>query len=290
MDARLPRAVGALVVGAALGLAGAITQSIARNALASPDVLGITEGASAMAVTLIVGSAAISGAGYGSGVAPVLVGLGIPLAALVGSLTVTAVIWLLAYRNGVDAFRLVLIGIAVSALLQSYIVFLIAAVDLRDVAKARTWLSGSLEGVSWEGLIAVAIVLAVALALCPWMTFRLSVLQLGSTTARVLGGRVQSSQVGLLLVSVALAATCVSAAGPIGFVAFVAPQVALRLARTPAPPLIASAAVGAALVSCADLLARTVLSWELPVGIVTSIIGAPFLIYLVIRANRKATV
>ncbi|KGF15995.1 FecCD family ABC transporter permease [Corynebacterium freneyi] len=288
LGSRLPRVVGGVIVGAALGIAGALTQSIARNALASPDVLGITEGASAMAVTIIVAGTVLGGGGYGAA-APTLSGVGIPLAAFAGALTVTAAIWLLAWRRGVDPFRLVLIGIAVSALLQAYIIYLMAASDLRDAAAARTWLSGSLSGASWSGLAAVALCVAVAMGLFGWMAFRLSVLQLGPATASALGGRVQLSLVALLLVAVALAASSVAAAGPIGFVAFVAPQLALRLAGVPSPPLATSAAAGAALVTVADVIARGIAPWELPVGIVTSAIGAPFLIHLLIRSNRRTS-
>ena len=288
MGTRLPRVVGGVIVGAALGIAGALTQSIARNALASPDVLGITSGASAMAVTIIVAGSAIAGGGYGVAT-PTLSGVGIPLAAFAGALIVAAAIWLLSWRGGVDAFRLVLIGIAVSALLHAYIIYLMAAADVRDAAAARTWLSGSLVGVSWSGLAAVALSLVVAAGLFGWMAFRLSVLQLGPATASALGGHVQSSQVVLLLVAVALSAASVSAAGPIGFVAFVAPQIALRLAAVPAPPLASSAAAGAVLVTVSDVIARDIAPMELPVGIITSAIGAPFLIHLLIRSNRRTT-
>lgn len=290
LETRVPRALGGIVVGAGLGMAGALTQSVARNALASPDVLGITSGASAMAVTIILAGSALGGGGYGSAIAPALANVGIPLSALLGALLVAVVIWLLAYRRGIEPLRLVLIGVAISALLQAYIVYLMAAADLRDATTARRWLSGSLVHVSWTDVLVMGVVVVVALGLAGLMTFRLSVLQLGPIVAQSLGGRVNSSQLVTLVVSVVLAAAGVATAGPIGFVAFVAPQVALRLAHTSAPPLVTSAAAGAALLTCADIMSRSILPWEIPVGIVTSAIGAPFLIYLVVQANRKVTV
>ncbi|MCL2533895.1 MAG: iron chelate uptake ABC transporter family permease subunit [Nocardiaceae bacterium] len=281
MDLRLPRAVTAVLIGVALGISGAITQSIARNALASPDVLGITAGSSVAAVALIV-------LGGGSFVG-VFATLGIPLAALVGGLVTAAAIYLLAWRRGVDGFRLVLIGIGANAMLVAITHWLLISADINDVSRAKVWLNGSLNGAGWAQVWPVAIALAVVGGSAVIATVTLGALRLGDDNARSLGVRQQSAQAKLLLASVILAAVATAAAGPVGFVALAAPQVALRLVRSAGPPIVASALTGAVLVVGADIVARTVLPVELPVGIVTSALGGPFLLYLLVRNNRKVS-
>ena len=276
-ELRMPRSLVGVLVGIGLGISGAITQSITRNPLASPDILGITAGASAGAVAVIIfGSSTIVGAT-----------LGVPMAAMVGGLLTAGLIYLLAWRRGIEGFRLILIGIAVNAMLAALITWMLVLGDIWDVAKATVWLNGSLTGRDWThvGPAAIAVVLVGGLALMS--TFQLSALKLGDETARALGARVQLSQAVLLISAVLLAAMCVTAAGPIGFVAFVAPQLTLRIVGTAGPPLLASGLMGAALVVGGDLVARVILPVELPVGIVTTAIGGPFLMYMIIRTNRK---
>ena len=280
-DWRMPRALTAVLVGAALGLSGALTQAVTRNSLASPDILGITTGASAMAVTIIV-------VGGGTGVLGFISGLGLSLAALVGALLTALVIWLLAFRQHVDTFRLVLFGIVISALLQAYISYLLIQADINDAATAKFWLSGSLATASWERLTLIYNVVLVCLPLLLFVAYSLRALQLGTDTASALGQNVNWTQLTLLGMAVILAATSVSTAGPIGFVAFVAPQAALRLLRVSSPPLVASALMGAVLLQLADIVVQ-MLPVQLPVGLVTSPIGGLFLIYLLISRNRKVT-
>lgn len=282
MDLRLPRGLAALLTGIALGISGAITQSILRNPLASPDILGITAGASAAAVTLIV-------VGGGGSFVGLLAVLGIPIAALIGGIVTAVVIYLLAWRGGVQGFRVVLIGIGANAMLVAVIQWLLISADINDVSRAQVWLNGSLNGSDWERVWPVAIGVAVVGTAAVISSFTLGVLRLGDDNARALGVRLQTGQGALLLAAVALAAIATAAVGPIGFVALAAPQVAMRLLRTPGPPLIASGLMGAVLVLGADIIGRTVLPVELPVGIVTSALGGPFLIYLLIRNNRKVT-
>ena len=262
---RLHRAVAAVAVGLALGLAGALTQSVTRNPLASPDVLGISQGASACAVSL-------------------------PVAALIGSTLAAVVIWLLGSRRGMDTFRLVLSGIMITALLQSYITWLLLRADISDAAIAKTWLTGSLVASSANRNLPVLLVLALIVPTIGYMAFQLRAMTLGDDMAAGLGVSVDKHKALFLLVSVVLTAVAVSAAGPIGFVAFVAPQLAMRLTGTPTPPLVGSALCGAALLAVADLVARAGLPVELPVGLVTSAIGGAFLVYLLIQTNRKSTV
>ena len=283
-DWRMPRSVTGIVVGAALGLSGALTQSVTRNALASPDILGITTGASAMAVTIIV-----LGGGTTSGLVGWLAGVGIPLAALGGGLLTGLVIWLLAYQRGMDPFRLVLSGIIISALLSAYISYLMTRADLRDAASAQLWLSGSLNASDWTKAVPVMIIVLVGAPLFAWIAFQLLASILGPDIARALGQNVTGVQVALLVFSVALAAMAVSAAGPIGFVAFVSPQIAQRLCGRSTPPLLASALFGASLLVAADVITQTLMPVELPVGLLTSAVGGIFLIYLLVQNNRRAS-
>lgn len=283
MDLRLPRSLTGLLVGAALGISGAITQSISRNALASPDILGITAGSSAAAVALIV-------LGGGSSFSGLLATLGLPLAALIGGLLTAIAIYTLAWRKGVDGFRLILVGIAVNAMLTAVIGWLLISADINDVSRAQVWLNGSLNGADWSAVWPVAIAVVLVGGGTVVATFTLGALRLGDDNARSLGVRLQHSQAMMLLAAVALAAIATAAAGPIGFVALAAPQIALRVLRTPGPPIIASALLGGLLVVASDLIARTILPVELPVGIVTSALGGPFLLYLLVRSNRKASV
>ncbi|MER7344753.1 iron ABC transporter permease [Streptomyces aurantiacus] len=279
MDLRMPRAMAGLVVGVALGVSGAITQSIARNPLASPDVLGITHGASAVAVFLVTVSGGASAAIMGS--------VGLSAAALAGGLGTGLLVYFLAWRRGIDGFRLILIGISVSAVMEAITTWLLVTADIRDVARAQAWLVGSLEDRSWDEVkIALWCTLAL-LAVVSCVAFQFKPMHFGDEVAAGLGVRFQMVRAVLLLCAVLLAGVAVSAAGPVPFVALVAPQVAMRLARCPTPPMMASGMVGALLLIGSDLVARTALPITLPVGVVTAAIGGPFLVYLLVRANLR---
>ncbi|GAA2314428.1 iron chelate uptake ABC transporter family permease subunit [Streptomyces hawaiiensis] len=279
MDLRMPRALAGLVVGIALGVSGAITQSIARNPLASPDVLGITTGASAVAVFLVTVS--------GGAAAAVTETVGLSAAALAGGLGTGLLVYFLAWRRGIDGFRLILIGISVSAVMEAVTTWLLVTADIRDVAQAQAWLVGSLDDRSW-GEVEVALwgtlVLLVVVAA---VAFQFKPMHFGDEVAAGLGVRYAAVRAVLLLCAVLLAGVAVSAAGPVPFVALVAPQVAMRLARCPTPPMLASGLVGALLLIGSDLVARAVLPVSLPVGVVTAAIGGPFLVYLLVRANLR---
>ncbi|WP_241386903.1 FecCD family ABC transporter permease [Rhodococcus sp. CH91] len=281
-DLRLPRGVAAVVVGAALAVSGAITQSVSRNSLASPDILGITAGASAAAVALIVVTSSGSIVGM-------LAVLGLPLSALLGAVLTATVIYLLAWRRGADGFRLVLIGIGVNAMLLAVTQWMLVSADINDVSRAQVWLTGSLNGVSWSQVVPAAIALLLVGSWAATASFTVGALRLGDDTARSLGVRLQTQQALLLIAACALAAVATAAAGPIGFVALAAPQIALRLVGSAGPPIIASALTGALFVVAADLIARTILPVALPVGLVTSALGGPFLLYLLVRSNRKVS-
>lgn len=276
VDLRLPRSLVAVLVGVALGMSGAITQSLTRNPLASPDVLGITAGSSAAAVALIVSGGALATAWWG-----------LPAVALVGGLGTAVAVYLLSWRNGVEGFRLILVGIGANALLIAVTEWILVSANINDVARANLWLNGSLEEVDWLDAGPVLLAVLSAGTVVVVAAFGLSALLLGEDTASALGERVRTRQAVLLSTSVALAAVSVAAVGPIGFVAFVAPQVAVRLVRAPRPPLVTSALTGAVMLVGSDLVARTLLPGDLPVGVVTTAIGGPFLMYLIVRANRR---
>lgn len=279
MDLRMPRALAGLVVGVALGVSGAITQSVARNPLASPDVLGITGGASMVAVFLVTVS--------GGTAAAVVSSVGLSAAALAGGLGAGLLVYFLAWRRGIDGFRLILIGLSVSAMTEAVTTWLLVSADIRDVARAQAWLVGSLDNRSWDE-VRVALWCSLALmAVVACVAFQFKPMHLGDEVAAGLGVRYTRVRAVLLLCAVLLAAVAVSAAGPVPFVALVAPQVAMRLARCPTPPMVASGLTGALLLMGSDLVARSVLPIGLPVGVVTAAIGGPFLVYLLVRANLR---
>lgn len=283
LDLRLPRSLTGALVGGALAVGGAITQSIARNPLASPDVIGFTAGASAAAVFLIV-----LGGGFGA-IGGVLSMFGLPLAALVGGLLTATAIYLLAWRKGVQGFRLVLVGIGIHAMLIAIVQWLLVVAEVYEAARAYTWLNGSLNARGWENVVPVGMALAVLVPAALILAHILGGLQFNDDTAKGLGIPVDRTRTYLLVVAVGLTAVATASAGPIAFVALVAPQIAQRLVGAARPPIGASLLIGAALTVIADLIARTAFgATELPVGIVTAVLGAPYLLYLLARHGREA--
>ena len=287
MELRLPQTMVAVLAGAALGLSGALTQTFARNPLASPDTLGINHGAAFGAVAVIV----LTGAsGYGGGlVSGTLQQVGVPLAAFAGALLTAALLYSLSWRRGIDGQRLVLIGIGLSATLVAATNWLLVKARIQDAASAQVWLNGSLNARGWEQGRPLLYALLVLVPVSLLIARTLNVMQLGDDSARGLGVRLQVTQLLTLVAACGLAAVAVSAVGPLGFVAFVVPQIALLLTRGSRPPMLASMVFGAALVVGADLLTRVVIPFPLPAGLVTSAIGAPYLIWLLLRTNRKVS-
>lgn len=278
---RLPRTLAGLLVGAAFGLAGAIFQTIARNPLASPDILGVTWGAGVGAVALIV-----AGGSRGQ-ISGTLAEAGVPLAALAGGVLAGLVLYALSWRRGIDGYRMVLIGIAVSALGYNVASWLLTVGDVDDATRATTWLVGNLADVGWDAVTPLAVALAVLVPVVLACGHTLGGLQFGDDTARGLGIRVDAARGTLLLLAAVLAAVATSAAGPIAFVALATPQIALRLARAAHPPLAGSMVLGALLTVAADLALRLVAP-SLPVGVLTAILGAPYLLYLLVRHRTTA--
>jgi iron complex transport system permease protein len=282
LELRAPRIVVAVLVGVALGVSGALIQTFARNPLASPDVLGVTGGAAIGAVAVIVLGGTTTAGGL-------LGGLGLPAAALAGGLLMALLVFGLAWRSGVDGYRLVLVGIGLSAMAQAVVAYLLTRSTIQDAAVANVWITGSLNGRGWDQALPLAGALLVLLPAALGLSRVLTALQFGDETARALGVRVPPAQAVTVVVAVALAAFAVSAAGPVQFVALVVPQIAVRLTGGSRPPLLASGLLGALLVVASDLLARTVLPDSFPVGVVTAVIGAPYLLWLLVRGRRRST-
>jgi iron complex transport system permease protein len=277
LELRAPRIVVGLLVGLALGIAGALFQTFARNPLASPDVLGITQGASVGAVAAIV----LSGGAASF--------LGVPLAALTGALLTGSLLFVLTWRAGIDGYRLVLVGIALWSALAALTDWLLTNAEIHDAAAAYVWITGSLNARTWDHAVPLALSVLVLAPLALAAGRVLGVLQFGDDTARGLGVRLPLAQGAVVLVAVGLVATSVAAAGPITFVALVVPQIAVRLTGGSRPPLLASGLLGAVLVVGADLATRTLLPQALPVGILTAAIGAPYLLWLLVRGRRRYT-
>ena len=269
---RGPRVSAALLVGASLGVAGGIVQSVVRNPIASPDVIGITSGASASGLTAIV----LFGVS----------GVGLFWTVLVGALVVSVLIAGLAWRRGITGNRVVLVGIGVAAMSVSVSGWMLTSGTVQQAGTALLWLSGSLNAVDpgIVGVLAVAFVVLVVAALV--QSPRLTVLTLGDEVASSLGLRPNRAKVLLLLTAVCLTAAAVATAGPVSFVALMAAPIARRLVGGGCVALGPAAAVGAVIVLASDLVAQFALpGTTLPVGVVTGVVGAPYLLWLLARSR-----
>ncbi|QAY61796.1 iron ABC transporter permease [Microbacterium protaetiae] len=274
---RAVRLCAGLLVGFALGASGGLTQSLTRNPLASPDILGITTGAGVFAVLAIVTPVA----GFAAAAL-------VPVAALFGGLATAAVVVGLAWRSGLEPLRLVLVGVGLTAICGAITQWLLMRSDVEWAAVATRWLAGSLASSSWSDvrlLLPVCVLGAVAIAA---VARPLGALRLGSDLARSLGTGTGPTQLGILVLAVVLVSMSTAVAGPVGFVAFVAPQIAMRVFHTAGPPAFASGLCGALLVTAADLTTRW-LPVELPVGILTSLVGGPVLLVLLFRYVRRTS-
>ena len=269
---RLPRASTAVLTGLAFGAAGTAFQTLLRNPLASPDVIGISSGASAAAVVGIV-----------------ILGLGpttVSVMAMVAALGTALAIYALANRGGVAGSRLILIGIGVAAMLNSVVAYALSRAAQWDLQVATRWLTGNLNSSSWSSLLPLALVAIVALPLLLWCARDLEAMRLGEDTASALGVRVGRTRLLLVIAAVALLAFATAAAGPISFVAFLAGPIAARILGPVGSPVLAGGLVGALLVLVADFLAQFSFGTRFPVGVVTGVLGAPYLVYLLVRTNR----
>ena len=273
-DLRLPRILAALFTGACLASAGWIFQRMSRNALASPDIIGLSTGSATggLVVILLLGHSDMTQAA-GS----------VPLGTLVGGLLTIALVYALSARRGIGGQWMILAGIAVGALLSAVNDYLITRADIDDALMARTWLFGSLQGADWTLVTVMAVLGMPLLARASLQAPARDLLEMGDEVAGALGLPVRRARSILLVVAVALTALVIALAGPIGFVALVAPQLARRLCRGGAyfPAVVL---MGALLCVAGDTLARTMLApFQIPVGLVTSMLGGAYLVWLLAR-------
>ena len=270
---RLPRVLTAVLVGSAFGIAGAIFQSISRNPLGSPDMIGFTVGSVTGAVLVIL---VIDGTT--SQIAAGAVG---------GGLVTAVIIYLLALRGGVQGYRLVLVGIGVAAVLHAINRYLVARATREDAFEAAHWMIGSVNGRGWEHVVPVASALAVLVPAALVLARPLALLEMGDDAARSLGVRAERSRLVLVFVAVGLTAVATASTGPIAFVALAAPQIARRLTRSATPGLIPAAMMGSLLLVTSDLAAQRLLSIDLPVGVMTGALGGAYLCWLLRSGWRR---
>ncbi|MCG8365331.1 MAG: iron ABC transporter permease [Pseudanabaenales cyanobacterium] len=271
---RLPRTLAAWGVGMALAIAGALTQGVTRNPLAAPGIIGVNAGAALAAVTLIVVFPA----------APFTV---LPLAAFGGALTVAALIYLLAWKGGSSPVRLILVGVGFSLIAGALTNLMVTFGNIYNVSQALVWLAGSVYGRSWAQVLAFTPWLVGFGVMSLFLSRELNALQLGDDLARSLGSRLEWCRGWLLLSGVALAGAAVATAGSIGFVGLMAPHIARQLVGPSHEGLLPVAALtGGMVVVAADLVGRLLFApIELPCGIITAIIGAPYFLWLLYRSR-----
>ncbi|SIR62193.1 FecCD family ABC transporter permease [Williamsia sterculiae] len=271
---RLPRVLMAFVLGWALGISGAIFQSLTRNPLGSPDIIGFNTGAYTGALIVILTLNQTSYYAIGGG-------------ALIGGVATALAVYLLAFKRGVQGFRLIIVGIGISAVLASVNTWLILKANLANAMSASTWGAGTLNGIVWDqarpALIGAA-VLSVGVA---FAAHRMPVLAMGDDTAQALGVRAEPTRLTMIVIAVALTALSTAVAGPIAFVALAAPQLARVLTRSAGVTLLPAGAMGAVILTAGDLIAARTFSARLPVGVITVAIGGLYLIWLLAREARR---
>jgi len=282
VDFRMPRIFLAAFAGMALAVAGAILQGIIKNPLASPDIIGISAGGGAAVVGFL---AIFSDSNHSLTVSIEW----LPLAGFIGATFVGVIVYIFAWKDGVTPTRLVLIGIGVSAFMQAITTMLMIIGPIYQASEANKWITGSVKSADWDQIQIIVPVIIVLLLITFFITRQLNVQELGDDTAASLGQSVQKTRLFLLLLSSSLVASAICFAGAIGFVGLMAPHIARRIVGPSYGVLIpTSAAIGALLVMVADIIGRTAFSpLEVPAGVFTAAIGAPYFIYLLFRNPRK---
>jgi len=271
---RLPRVMMALLVGAALGISGAIFQSLMRNPLGSPDVMGFNTGAwSGVLVAMVL---------FGQHLTA------ITLAAMAGGILTSLIVWALAWRDGIETFRLIIIGIGMRAMLMAFNTWLLLQASLETSLSAGLWFAGSLNGLTWAKTLPAAPLILLMFVCALLLVKRMRLLEMGDDSASALGVSVERSRLMLMLVAVVLTAAATAIAGPISFIALVAPHIARRLSGTARWGLTQSALCGSLLLLAADLCAQQLfMPYQLPVGVVTVSLGGIYLIVLLVQESRK---
>ncbi|ANF94594.1 FecCD family ABC transporter permease [Paenibacillus bovis] len=276
---RLPRIVIALLVGTGLAIAGAILQGVSRNALADPGILGINSGAGLAVVLFVVTNPMRESA------SPMFM----PFLALVGGFAAAAIIYLMAYKKdkGISSSRLVLSGIALAAGINALMIVLTLQLDPNEFNFIATWQAGSIWGSSWKFVLALLPWIVILLPAALWKARQLNVFSLGDDTATGLGSYLNKQRLLLLIIAVALSASCVAVSGGIGFIGLLGPHIARRLVGPRYEHVIpVSALIGAVLLLIADMVGRTLMeNAEIPAGVMVAIIGGPYFLYLLARSR-----
>ena len=290
---RAPRILAGIVLGAGLGVSGAVFQSLTRNPLGSPDIIGFSTGAyTGGIVTIILFGTSFVSTAFG---------------AILGGILTALLVYVLTWKGGVQGFRLIIVGIALTAMLNAFNTWLIMRSDLDLAMAAATWGAGTLNGMGWSTILPATVAVIVLGLGCGVFARDLGTLEFGDDTAKALGVRNEPVRAALILIAVALVAVVTAAAGPIAFVALAAPQIGRRIAKSQGTSLLMAAAVGGLLLVAADLIAQhgmaltnQLVVWlgvigvgaagdiQFPVGVVTVCIGGVYLIWLLIHEARKA--
>lgn len=275
VNVRLPRVLTAVFVGAALGVSGAVFQSVSRNALGSPDVIGFTTGAAtgALAQIILLGGDATA----------------VAASAVLGGVATAVLVYLLSVKNGVTGgYRLILVGIGVGAVLLAFNNLMLVRGDLDNAIAANLWLAGSLNARNWFHVYPVMVGCIVLIPLVCLSARNLSMIEMGDDIARQLGIGVERTRIWMMFCAVALAGLATGAAGPIAFVALAAPQLVSRLTGAKSVPVLSAAAMGAFLLVLADLIAQlTPFNLILPIGRMTGLVGGLYLIWLLTRSGKR---
>ncbi|AGF73159.1 FecCD family ABC transporter permease [Corynebacterium halotolerans] len=271
---RAPRVAAACLFGAALGISGALFQTLTDNALGSPDVVGFSTGAYTGALIAMT----VIGAGAG----------GTAVGALLGGVATALLVYLFAFNRGVEGYRLIIAGIGTTAALSSVNVWLLLRVDAGEAMNAAMWGAGTLSGITLGSVAIAAAVIVPGLLGTGLIARPLRQLELGDDAAIAHGVRVEPVRLLIIVIAVAPVAAVTAFAGPIAFIALSAPQIARRLQRSEGLPLIGSALTGALLLLLADLVARHLLPGGVPVGTVTVVIGGIYLMWLLVLQTRRS--
>jgi iron complex transport system permease protein len=269
---RLPRALLSVLAGLSFGLGGVAFQTMLRNPLASPDIIGISSGASAAAVFAIV---VLS-----------MNGAAVSIFAVLSGLAIAMLVYALSFRDGVAGTRLILVGIGVSAMLESFIAYVLSSAPAWNLQEAMRWLTGSVNGARLDQLAPLLLALMIFGGLLLSRQRDLEILRLGDDTAAALGTNVARTRVIIIIAAVGMISFATAIAGPISFVAFLSGPIAARIFRSKGSLLLPAALIGAILVLVGDYIGQFLLPGRYPVGVITGALGAPYLIYLIIRVNR----
>lgn len=274
VDWRLPRALAAVVFGAALALSGTVFQTITRNPLGSPDVIGLTTGA-------YTGALIVMTSGSGSG-------LGVAIGAVLGGFATAGLVALLVAGRGALGYRIVIVGIGVSAVLAAVNAWMLLRARLEVAISAAVWGAGSLNGVGWEQAALPMIVVLLLITLLACARRGLWLIELGDDLGASLGGRMGLTKAGLVAIAVGLTGVVTAVVGPVAFIALAAPHLARLVVKNGPAHLVATALMGATLLSLADIIGQNAFpAHALPVGVVTLVLGGLYLMYLVVRTARR---